>query len=589
MIDEAIDLINNEDYNSAQRLLEKVINEDNKNIEAYKNLGLCLINSDNPTQALDAFKKAVELDETDATSVFYLANCYNRVGEKELAIENFEKVIELRKNYLDAYKSLAMIYIEFARIDEAISLVESAIENPEIEMDCSTYNIIATAYMIKKDFSNAIKYFSEALKINPENVQILNSYAISNMNIGEFEKAIEALDKALEIEPENSLTNYNLGIINQVIGNHLKALEYFKESYRIEPSITMLATLANAALNANDAELAKTLYSNLVMAYPNNSKYRTSYVEALELTGDYSQGLENVNQLLTFDEKNISLIKKKGAFLRKLGKHEESIATFQTLLNRGKIDVEVYYNLAFNYVETQDYDNAKEMFKKCIILEPQNPYAHKDLGVLYLKMNLYDWAVDEMEEAIKLEDDVAEFYYSLGVAYLMLSRVDDSKKALLKAIELEPNNPDTLSYLGYIYLTERDFDKAYEYLEKSIKIAPDSFLSKINMAKYYFQLKKYDVAKELLIDCVEKTKDDETMNMLAICYLEEKDYESAMGLFSKLIVNYPKNHILLTNLARCEFECNKKDKAQEHLRQALMIFDDYKEALDLLKEINCGK
>ena len=76
----------------------------------------------------------------------------------------------------------------------------------------------------------------------------------------------------------------------------------------------------------------------------------------------------------------------------------------------------MYYNLAFNYVLLNDHDNAKDMFKKCIELEPQNPYAHKDLGVLYLKMNLYDWAVDEIKEAIQLEDDVAEFHYSLGVA-----------------------------------------------------------------------------------------------------------------------------------------------------------------------------
>ena len=52
---------------------------------------------------------------------------------------------------------------------------------------------------------------------------------------------------------------------------------------------------------------------------------------------------------------------------------------------------------------------------------------------------------------------------------------------------------------------------------------------------------------------------------------------------------YPKNHILLTNLAKCEIKCSKLDEAKEHLRQALLIYDDYKEALDLLKEINSGK
>ena len=34
---------------------------------------------------------------------------------------------------------------------------------------------------------------------------------------------------------------------------------------------------------------------------------------------------------------------------------------------------------------------------------------------------------------------------------------------------------------------------------------------------------------------------------------------------------------------------DKINEAKEHLRQALMIYDDYKEALDLLEEINSGK
>ena len=62
-----------------------------------------------------------------------------------------------------------------------------------------------------------------------------------------------------------------------------------------------------------------------------------------------------------------------------------------------------------------------------------------------------------------------------------------------------------------------------------------------------------------------------------------------MGIFSKLAIKYPKNHILLTNLAVCEVKCEKIKEANEHLRQALLIFDDYSPALKLLEELNNGK
>ena len=128
----ALGLINSEHYVEAKAKLEKILAEDNNNIEALKNLGLCEVNLDNPVDAIKVFKKVTQIDKDDATSLFYLANCYNRTGQKEFAADNFKKVIELRPNYVDAYKTLAMIYIEFTQYSEAFNLITQALENPEI-------------------------------------------------------------------------------------------------------------------------------------------------------------------------------------------------------------------------------------------------------------------------------------------------------------------------------------------------------------------------------------------------------------------------------------------------------------------------
>ncbi len=586
LLNQALTLINEQDFTQAQSILEQCIKLDENNIEIYKNLGLCEINLDNPQGAADAFSKAVEINPLDASSLFYLASAKARLGQKEDAVKYFEKVVTLRPDYIDAYKNLAMIYIEFTQIDNAIELIKKAINNPNIESDYSLYYMIATCYMLKKDYQNSLENLKKALEFNPEHIPVINSIGSCYMNMKQFDKALEALNKAYELDEKNSLTSYNIGVCYQSLGDFQTALKYFQNSYQLEPSITMLSSLANCALKAKEYELALNLYKNLVMTYPNNTQYRLCYIETLENTQNYQEALENTRMLLSVDEKNVFLQKKKGTYLRKLGLYEESIATFNTLINRGKIDVEVYYNLAFCYTEQGDFDNAKEMFKKCIILEPNNPYAHKDLGVLYLKMNCYEWAVDEMEEAIKLDNTVGEFHYSLGVAYMMLSKIDEAETSLKKAIECEPDNADALAYLGYLYMIKKDSNKAFELLQKAIEIDPQNFLAKVHLAKYYFVSKKYDIAKEFLLDVTQKTKDDETLNMLGITYLETNEYENAMGIFYKLAQKYPQNHILLTNLAKCEAKCSKTKEALEHLRQALMVFDDYKEALDLLEELN---
>ena len=159
-MDAALELINNEDFIGAQKILQEILTQEPNNIEAIKNLGLCEVNLENHPEAINLFSKAVELDNSDATSLFYLASCQSKIGEKELAISNFEKVLELRPEYLDVYKNLAMIYVEFSQLDKSIETINKALENQAIEPDYSLYYILATCYMLKRDNSNAVLNFS---------------------------------------------------------------------------------------------------------------------------------------------------------------------------------------------------------------------------------------------------------------------------------------------------------------------------------------------------------------------------------------------------------------------------------------------
>lgn len=83
--------------------------------------------------------------------------------------------------------------------------------------------------------------------------------------------------------------------------------------------------------------------------------------------------------------------------------------TYTNLIRLGKIPADVYYRYAILCMKTDDKDKAETIFKKVIQLDPKNPYAHKDLGVVYLSQRLFDYAKDEFETAYKMapEDSAA--------------------------------------------------------------------------------------------------------------------------------------------------------------------------------------
>ncbi|NGF55603.1 tetratricopeptide repeat protein [Parapusillimonas sp. SGNA-6] len=75
-------------------LLREVVEEDPKNVEANKALGLFSLQSQQFDKAIDRFKTVVE-QKPDAESYFYLATGYEKIGLKNEAIAAYQKSKEM--------------------------------------------------------------------------------------------------------------------------------------------------------------------------------------------------------------------------------------------------------------------------------------------------------------------------------------------------------------------------------------------------------------------------------------------------------------------------------------------------------------
>ena len=256
----------------------------------------------------------------------------------------------------------------------------------------------------------------------------------------------------------------------------------------------------------------------------------------------------------------------------------------EKLLKRGKIDFEICYNLAISFINTGDLEAGKENLKKCISLEPENPVARRDLGILYLKMNYMEWALDELKTAIKLEPENPENYFNYAVALNNSQNFTKADEYFKKAVDLNNDNADYYLYRGENLLATGKNDEAEENLKTALRLSPDNCRIKFALAKIYFEKKKYSISKDLLIDVAGNDNSPETLNLLAKSYAKLKDFKSAAGIFNKLAKTYPNNHILLTELAKCQLKLGAFQNAKENAKKALMIFSDFEDAIKVLKE-----
>ena len=86
---------------------------------------------------------------------------------------------------------------------------------------------------IQSDFDNhqlAIEYFTEAIRLNPNNLFAFLNRAYSKHKIKDIAGAWDDLNIALEIDPNNGIAFYNRAILNWKLGHQLSSIKDYSKA-----------------------------------------------------------------------------------------------------------------------------------------------------------------------------------------------------------------------------------------------------------------------------------------------------------------------------------------------------------------------
>ncbi|MFK8009332.1 MAG: tetratricopeptide repeat protein [Saprospiraceae bacterium] len=253
-------------------------------------------------------------------------------------------------------------------------------------------NWTAYAFEIKADYTEAVKYYQEAIlmvefvgmknKINTYNNNLANLYR----QMGRYDKASELLEITLasdiknlkEGHPEIAIRQSNLGLVYSQMGKYKEALELFETA------------LASAKENFGKRHLSVGIrLNNLAELYvltKNYEKARDHFEES------YLILLENVGE----DHPYVASCQSNLANLyRKMGRYEEASELLDKALaydrkNLGedhpKVAIRIN-NLALVYLDTKEYEKAKNHFEKSYLILLNN-FGEDHPHIKQVKVNL---------------------------------------------------------------------------------------------------------------------------------------------------------------------------------------------------------
>jgi tetratricopeptide (TPR) repeat protein len=127
---------------------------------------------------------------------------------------------------------------------------------------------------------------------------------------------------------------------------------------------------------------------------------------------------------------------------------------------------------ALALIEQDRRPEARQLLETLLQLEPANPEALYNLGLLCSDAGELEHAAELLERCLALDPAHANAWVALGMAALRGAAPERARPALEKAVELEPGNPDALRAYGTLLLMQNEPREAVAVLRRAQAAAP---------------------------------------------------------------------------------------------------------------------
>jgi Flp pilus assembly protein TadD len=271
-------------------------------------------------------------------------------------------------------------------------------------------------------YKEAVTQFREAVRRDPLVVDPAAGTAAmvrgtEALRAGNFDAAIEHLRAAVEETPMSSEAHRILGAALRAKGDIAAGVERLREAVRLAPADERArVTLGRALAEAGRQDEAERALRETLEKLPASAETHWALADLYEQN---DRGLEAVAEL-------------------------QRAAAMTVLAGKGAL----YFRLADLAHRHQDYELVASALGSRARLMPNEPGAHKDLGLAYARLGRQNLALVELVTTALLGLEDAETLAAIGQIHLEAGRFADAEEILRRAVARQPDLPQARYALG---------------------------------------------------------------------------------------------------------------------------------------------
>ncbi len=416
-------------------------------------------------------------------------------------------------------------------LDEAVKQLNQAIK---LKQDYArAYNTLATIYFQQEKYEEAAGYYQKALlyeTLESSKANLYSGVGITDFKLGRYNEAIDHLKKSIALDPNEPTTYAILSSVYEAQGNLDEAIVQQKNSMAHEPEATAHTYyfLASEYFRRARKTGAQEDYAEAISLSKKSIEINSSFSSAYFLLG----------QIYKFY--------KDGAMA------DEALANYNKAAEYEPKNPAIYLHMADLYFAVKHNDEAAVGYiRKAIELKPDYPLAYWELGLVYQHKNNIAEAIKQLLKAIEVDPKYLDAYYDLTAIYKAQKNYLEAIKLLTTATEIAPTDFQPYKELAKIYEAQGKNEDAIHYYEAALsRLSADDVTTKNLYLGRIERLRGHYVEAIGYFQKLSSPFDpDQTYYEVGVVYVASKNKKAALEQYQQLVqLKSPLAEELLTKI-----------------------------------------
>ncbi|MFZ4622550.1 MAG: tetratricopeptide repeat protein [Bacteroidota bacterium] len=299
---------------------------------------------------------------------------------------------ELQRRYLNSVNTMEISYryhrtliSNFTHRPSDRQYVQNLLSCYAVEKyDTLVLSELAGMYRTQEQYDSSLYFFEQCLSVAPNNYHYVWENGITSIMAHRYNNAVSYFIRMKELRPDLAESWEKLGTSYTYLKDYPSAKDCFSKALSLD------STHQNSYIN----------YFSVLFR-------EKEYLSALTLL---SKAPEKVMRSQVYGLR-------KAGVLQKLGRVDESLGIYSTIISLSPYCYEAYVGLGEILADRQMNDSAISLFQKAISIDSTRPHAYFNLGKVYFRLQQKEMAEQCYHRSISVDSSMPCSYYRLAVVH----------------------------------------------------------------------------------------------------------------------------------------------------------------------------